>query len=441
MSFGHSLQVHFDSDLAKPITGLFAIQLEFSGDASSFPEYRARFEFSPESGLGSHESILAPYRWGNKIQLVIHTHCLPNGIQQIALTIEEPTGKTVWSGDINLNVMNRGYIANGVRRSLQRSHIPVIVEGPCDSGYYDYSDLSIIPWYDRPDALENLASWLNKGEIDPSELSVLKQFVEQGYTILPEKIDDSLIEQINHEIDEAVAQKYSGYTYGSSQRLEHLHFKYPGIWRLWFHPMILQFLSKLFRETALPCQTLTYVFGSQQDAHQDTIHLTPFPAGYMCGVWIALEDVQPGSGELVVYPASHRLPRVYLKDIGCQKVRDGDWAEFGEKVVSRWQQMVTENHFEKIVYRPQRGTVLVWHENLMHGGSQREDLSLSRRSIVTHNFASGCIVYYDSTGLAGNMRFEGNGMVSVGMESVDRPKISPRTFSGWSRRLFRLLRH
>jgi ectoine hydroxylase-related dioxygenase (phytanoyl-CoA dioxygenase family) len=51
---------------------------------------------------------------------------------------------------------------------------------------------------------------------------------------------------------------------------------------------------------------LTYVFGSQQEAHQDTIHLTPFPAGYMCGTWIALQDVVPDSGELIVYPGNHR---------------------------------------------------------------------------------------------------------------------------------------
>jgi hypothetical protein len=54
-----------------------------------------------------------------------------------------------------------------------------------------------------------------------------------------------------------------------------------------------------------------------------------------------------------------------------------------------------------VVYRPERGTVLIWHENLMHAGSARIDKSLSRRSFVTHNFAEGCIVFYDSTGQPG----------------------------------------
>jgi len=47
--------------------------------------------------------------------------------------------------------------------------------------------------------------------------------------------------------------------------------------------------------------------------------------------------------------------------------------------------------------------VLVWHENLLHGGSVRRDTSLSRRSIVSHYFADGAIAFYDSTGLPGHL--------------------------------------
>lgn len=134
----------------------------------------------------------------------------------------------------------------------------------------------------------------------------------------------------------------------------------------------------------------------------DTIHLTPFPAGYMCGVWISLEDVQPNSGELEVYKGSHRRPRVYMHDMGCAKVK-GEWSEFGNKVVFVWRRIIQAGNFERVVYRPRKGTVLIWHENLMHGGSIRIDKSLSRRSIVTHNFADGSIAFYDSIGTVGYM--------------------------------------
>src|SRR5262249_26632126 len=126
------------------------------------------------------------------------------------------------------------------------------------------------------------------------------------------------------------------------------------------------------------------------------------PAGFMTGVWVALQDVVPDSGELEVYVGSHRLPRMRMDKMGVAKV-DSDWTEFGQKIVSRWQKMISDGGFEKVIYRPKAGTVLIWHENLMHAGGVRRDASLPRRSIVSHVFADGAIAYYDSTGLPGHM--------------------------------------
>ncbi len=36
----------------------------------------------------------------------------------------------------------------------------------------------------------------------------------------------------------------------------------------------------------------------------------------MCGVWVALEDIDMDCGPLVYYPGSHKLPEVTLTDIG-----------------------------------------------------------------------------------------------------------------------------
>ncbi len=44
---------------------------------------------------------------------------------------------------------------------------------------------------------------------------------------------------------------------------------------------------------------------------------------------------------------------------------------------------------------------LVWHENLIHGGSPRRKRELTRKSIVSHYFARGGIAYYDSRREAG----------------------------------------
>ena len=161
-------------------------------------------------------------------------------------------------------------------------------------------------------------------------------------------------------------------------------------------------LELIFDAPPSPCQTLTYLFGSQQDHHQDTIHLTPFPAGRMCGVWTALEDVQPGSGELLVYPGSQRLSRVYMRDVGVAKIEDEQWEPF-KPVVARWGELIADAGLQPVPYRPKAGSVVIWHENLMHAGALRTDPAQSRRSVVGHYFAQGAVAYYDSSGRVGAM--------------------------------------
>ena len=338
-----------------------------------------------------------------KFWVGLNSHILPNGRNSITFSLLNSRQERVWAQDLALHIANEGFLADRVRQSLLKWKSPLWVDGVCDSSHYDFGDESLKPWFDRTDALDHVKQRIAAGEITESEGACLNQFVHDGFLVLPDPIEEQLLKQIDIELNEAIARRADGYEYGTSQRIHNLHLDYEGIRCLWLHPNILRFLTLIFEATPRPCQTLTYVFGSQQDPHQDTIHLTPFPAGYMCGVWAALEDVRPSSGELEVYRGSHRLPRVYLRDTGCQKVRTNDWSEFGEKVVSRWRRAAEDGNFEKIVYRPKRGDVLIWHENLLHAGSVRIDQSLSRRSIVTHNFADGSIAFYDSTGMCGHM--------------------------------------
>ncbi len=63
------------------------------------------------------------------------------------------------------------------------------------------------------------------------------------------------------------------------------------------------------------------------------------------------------------------------------------------------------------------GDVLFWHANLIHGGSPRKDLRLSRKALVCHYFAEGVVTYHD---LSGNpSRLHRNGMYAPPV--VDQP--------------------
>jgi Phytanoyl-CoA dioxygenase (PhyH) len=384
----------------QPLSGLAQLQFRMIDESRAGQAMRIRLHLGARN-FGEREFQLDPNGKGEP-WFAVHTQLLGNGEHTLTAEVLESVGESpLWTGTIPFAVANLGPLADAVAGSLRSRETPLFVAPHCDASSYDYADEALRPWFDRPDALERIAERERSGEITPERAEQFRQFVEQGYVILEGLIDDDLVDAVNAEIDQAVAAGYQGYKYGTSQRIEHLHDHYPSIRRLFLDRRYLDPLDNLFGARARPCQTLTYVFGSQQDAHQDTVHLTPFPAGYMCGVWIALQDIVPDSGELVVYPRSHRLPRVYLHEVGCAKVA-GDWTEFGRTVVRRWGELIEQERLEPVVYRPKKGTVLIWHENLMHAGSQRRDQSLERRSIVIHTFADGAVVYYDSTGLVGH---------------------------------------
>ncbi len=340
-------------------------------------------------------------RSGSTVPVNIHSHLLADGLSEFEIIVAYPNA-TMRTPAKQMQVSNPGRLANLVRESLAEYNTPVAVAGPCDSRWYDFDDQKLIPWFDRSDAQLELHRRIECDEVSPSDADKLRSFLRDGFMVFRGILPASLVDEALLAMDTAVANGYHGYRYRESTRLEQLHVHFPAIRDLWLHPEIHRLLGLIFDEESEPCQSLGFVFGSQQDAHQDTIHLTPFPAGYMSGVWIALKDVQADAGALMVYPGSHRLPRIYMKDVQCQKV-ETDWSSFGKTVVPRWAKLLEESGIAPVPYLAKRGDVLIWHENLMHGGSIRKDKTLSRRSLVTHNFARGCVVFYDSTGQVGTV--------------------------------------
>jgi hypothetical protein len=406
MSYGAGRLVHasvWSPYAGRACSGLLPIYLSFAGEATDLPvtlTFRlqcetAGLDYAKRLELGAETRLLC---------FSLSSHLIENGEHLVRCMLVDDANSTIWSGSIAFVVTNVGILAEKVRSSLRGQGTPLVVEGgESDSSQFDFADASLQPWFDRPDAQQHIDRVVTANRLAPHEKQMLEDFVRDGYAIVSNTIEESLLTQIDHDIDDAVRRKVEGYEYGTSQRLHNLHQTYPSIAALWRHPAVMRYLELIFEAQPLPCQTLTYVFGSQQDPHQDTVHLTPFPAGYMCGVWVALEDVRENSGELIVYRGSHRLPRVYMGQVDCAKVSGTDWSEFDSKVVGRWKQLLRDGQFEKVTYRPKRGTVLIWHENLMHGGSVRLDTSLSRRSIVSHVFASGAVAFYDSSGMPGHM--------------------------------------
>jgi hypothetical protein len=156
-------------------------------------------------------------------------------------------------------------------------------------------------------------------------------------------------------------------------------------------PIVLDLLRHLYGREPFAFQTLNFAVGSEQHFHSDAVHFHSYPNGFMCGVWIALQDVQSESGPLIYFPGSHRLPYLSARSLGL--VRD---AVMGERHPQRffepsWQQAVNEHAFEKQQFLPKRGDLLIWHANLLHGGEPVQDKTSRRWSQVNHYFFANCL--------------------------------------------------
>lgn len=243
-----------------------------------------------------------------------------------------------------------------------------------------------------------------------------RQFELDGYLVfdtgLPhDTLHAALVETGDLFLPEAEAPDTSGVTvvYRDSRRLQDAWKVSAAVKRIATDPGILSALEGLYERQALPFQTLNFKVGSEQPAHSDTIHFNSKPSGYMCGVWVALEDIDMDNGPVVYYPGSHRLPELTMRDVLGGAGRGPSFVDFWLARLTRRRlarpvpdandYLRYEEHVADLLRSSgvaprhatiRKGQALLWAANLLHGGSLRRDRSRTRHSQATHYFLEGC---------------------------------------------------
>lgn len=161
-----------------------------------------------------------------------------------------------------------------------------------------------------------------------------------------------------------------------------------------FSSKIVNFLQSVFEERPLAFQGLHFEKGSTQAIHQDTAYVVLEDPMKLCASWIALEDVAAGSGELIYYPGSHRLPDWLYSGKFKHFNHERDQHEEHLAHLDSLHQRSAERGLNLQSFLPRKGDVLIWSADLAHGGSQISDPSLTRRSLVTHYTAETTKPYY-----------------------------------------------
>ena len=231
----------------------------------------------------------------------------------------------------------------------------------------------------------------------PEERRVATELNERGYAIMDfpddhlderiERIKAGLAERFDVDLTDAETIKNSG-----TVRVQDAWVFDNDVRAIASNAAVIDLLGKLFGRKAFPFQTLNFPVGTQQHLHSDSIHFSSIPERFMCGVWLAMEDVHADAGPLTYLPGSHKWPILTNAMIG----RRGFSSPQGYAQVpfeQAWDALVDASGTTRETFLARKGQALIWAANLLHGGSPQNDPKLTRWSQVTHYYFDDCAYY------------------------------------------------
>lgn len=158
------------------------------------------------------------------------------------------------------------------------------------------------------------------------------------------------------------------------------------------NPRIMDLLERLYGRPAVPFQTLNFPVGTEQKLHSDSNHFSSIPERFMCGVWLAMEDVHADAGPLTYAPGSHKWPIISNLMIG-RRAAGSKTDSAQTPFENAWAALLEATGVEQELLIARKGQALIWAANLLHGGSPQHDRRRTRWSQVTHYYFKDCIYY------------------------------------------------
>ena len=234
-----------------------------------------------------------------------------------------------------------------------------------------------------------------------------EQFETEGYLVFDPELDTKTFNLIIADL----ADKYCDtgpqidVAYRDKNRIQDAWRINPHVKAIARAPKTLSILEELYGRRPLPFQTLNFPKGTEQPPHADAMHFNSIPATFMCGVWVALEDIDMENGPLVYYPGSQKYPEVTIAELMPKeqsligrlvaKVLRRRAPEFS--AAQAYQHYVTQlierEKLEPRFATVKQGQALIWSSNILHGGWIQSDKTRTRHSQVTHYFFEGCKYY------------------------------------------------
>jgi ectoine hydroxylase-related dioxygenase (phytanoyl-CoA dioxygenase family) len=267
-------------------------------------------------------------------------------------------------------------------------------------------DIGLMAWLDRDDSANLIAAAERSGYLTPKGAKLCRRFAEDGYVVIEGAISERDCDVAWQAFDswsrahpDLIGGPVPSQVVPAYGRLLNIHKHVPEMHSLLHHPVITDAIDMLLGFKCIPFQTIPSYFGSEQLAHSDAIHMATFPLGFLAAAWIALEDITPDSGPLLYYPGSHKLPYMLSREVGIDvreaRIGTGVYHERYEPAIAA---LVRDRGLTAKYFTAKKGDALIWHHNLVHGGSPVSNVNSTRKSLVCHYFTDSALCYHDLTG-------------------------------------------
>lgn len=241
-----------------------------------------------------------------------------------------------------------------------------------------------LPYFEaEPQAVE---AYLRGRNLDEATQTFIRTLARDGAAVVQLGVDAEGL------CDAAIAETDPYFRDGKVHRVADAWARSPAVRKLATQPLVAELLHAAYGRRPFAFQTLNFQRGSEQHLHSDAVHFSSQPERFMCGLWIALEDVRLDAGPLVYQTGSHRLPILKMRDVGVETARP-NFADYTGRYVPQFAERMAAAQGENRLAVIKKGEALVWAANLAHGGSPIADPNSTRRSLVVHYYFEGCAYY------------------------------------------------
>ena len=203
--------------------------------------------------------------------------------------------------------------------------------------------------------------------------NISDQLNEDGYAIIDLKLSKDIILSANNDIDKSIKEKYfkknsPAFHYNENPRIVEAWKSSSAIKSIATNKTIIDILRYCYQSEPIPMSTINFLKGTEQPLHSDEFHYGSIPHRYLTGCWIALEDIHPDSGPLVIAKKSHKLPIFSLEQINVKIPKTEKEFKLTYTIYEEWvKEIIESNGLEIVTPRLNAGECLIWLSNTLHG--------------------------------------------------------------------------